>query len=311
MLAGLSGGGPAEQPESTLRGMTENVIVAIDGGPASAAALDWAITRVINHSASGSHAEPIELELTTVVELGWSPHDVAVSFQPAYERALAAASHEVESRAPGCRRTSYIRHGVPVEELVRASASADLMVIGSNKTGLLAGAVYGTLPLRLAAHARCPVVVVPATWRPRTGPVVVGLDNDPAGTEAIDWAADEAVRLGRGLSIVHSWSIPMTVAIDLGAVVPFEALREANAEALATAAGRVRDAHPGLDVVEVLDTGPAAPVLVDAAGDAELLVVGTHGRGSVGSLILGSVSHDVLLNLPCPIAVIPHRLDAE
>jgi len=291
--------------------MTENVIVAIDGGPASAAALDWAITRVVNRTFGGSAAEPIELELTTVVELGWSPHDVAVSFQPAYERALATATHEVERRAPGCRRTSYIRHGVPVEELARASASADLLVIGSNKTGLLAGAVYGTLPLRLAAHAHCPVVVVPATWQQRTGPVVVGFDNDPAGTEALDWAAAEAVRLGRGLRIVHSWSIPMTVAIDLGAMVPFEALREANAEALATAAKRVRDAHPGLDVVEIVDTGPAAPVLVDASGEAELLVVGTHGRGSVGSLILGSVSHDVLLNLPCPIAVIPHRLDGE
>ncbi|MEC5149775.1 universal stress protein [Cryobacterium sp. GrIS_2_6] len=289
--------------------MKENVIVAIDGGPASAAALDWAITRAVDRSSAEPDAQPIELELTTVVDLGWSPHDVALSFQPVYERALAAATHEVERRAPGCRRTSYVRHGVPVDELVRASASADLMVIGSNKTGLLTGAVYGTLPLRLAAHARCPVVVVPATWRPRIGPVVVGFDDDPAGTEALDWAADEAVRLGRGLRIVHSWSIPMTVAIDIGATVPFEALGEANAEALAITAQRVRDARPGLDVVEILDTGPAAPVLVDASGEAELLVVGTHGRGSVGSLVLGSVSHDVLLNLPCPIAVIPHRID--
>ncbi|TFB90185.1 universal stress protein [Cryobacterium algoricola] len=291
--------------------MTENVIVAIDGGPASAAALDWAITRGVERSSGDSTAEPVELELTTVVELGWSPRDVAVTFQPVYERALAAATHEVERRAPGCRRTSYIRHGVPVEELVRASAAADLLVIGSNKTGLLAGAVYGTLPLRLAAHAHCPVVVVPATWRPRTGPVVVGFDNDLAGTEALDWAAGEAVRLGRGLRIVHSWSIPMTIAIDLGAVVPVDALREANAEVLATAAQRVRDGHPGLDVVEVLDTGPAALVLVDASREAELLVVGTHGRGSVGSLILGSVSHDVLLNLPCPIAVIPRRTGGD
>jgi len=99
----------------------------------------------------------------------------------------------------------------------------------------------------------------------------------------------------------------MTIAIDLVALVPFDALRDANAEALATAAQRVRDNHPGLEVVEILETGPAAPVLVEAASQAELLVVGTHGRGSVGSLILGSVSHDVLLNLPCPVAVIPRR----
>jgi nucleotide-binding universal stress UspA family protein len=287
--------------------MTENVIVAVDGGPASAAALDWAVARAVRRPAIGSDATPIELELTTVVELGWSPRDVAESFQPAYERALTNATHEVERRAPECRRTSYIRHGVPVEELVRASASASLLVIGSNKTGLLAGAVYGTLPLRLAAHAHCPVIVVPATWEPRSGPVVVGIESDPAATDALDWAAGEAVRLGRDLRIVHAWSIPMTVATDLVALVPFDALRDAYAEALASAAQRVRDRHPGLAVVEILENGPAAPVLVDAAREAELLVVGTHGRGSVGSLILGSVSHDVLLNLPCPVAVIPRR----
>jgi nucleotide-binding universal stress UspA family protein len=287
--------------------MTENVIVAVDGGPASVAALDWAIARLVDRSSGGSSAQPIELELTTVVELGWSPHDIAVSFQPVYERALAAAARHVEQRVPGCRRTTYIRHGVPADELIRASASADLLVIGSNKTGLLTGAVYGTLPLRLAAHAHCPVVVVPATWQPRSGPVVVGFDTDRAGTHALDWAADEAVRLGRGLRIVHSWSIPMAVASELGAAAPYEALRAAHAEALATVAQRVRDVRPGLDVVETLQTGPAAVALVDASGAAELLVVGAHGRGTVGSLILGSVSHDVLLNLPCPIAVIPSR----
>jgi nucleotide-binding universal stress UspA family protein len=288
--------------------MVEKVIVAIDGGPASKAALEWALAR--EQALERAQATPLTLELTTVVELGWSPAGGPdTDFQPAYERALSEAIRRVEQVAPSCRKTSFIRHGVPTDELVRASASADLLVIGTNKTGVLAGAVYGTLPLRLAAHALCPVVVVPASWEARTGTgtgtVVVGMEDDVTAEGALEFAASEAERFGLTLHLVHAWSIPSTVAVEFGAVIPYDELREAHAEILADAAARLRSAHPGLTVTEVLEHGPSAFVLVEASRDAQLLVVGTHGRGAVGSLFLGSVSHDVLLNLPCPVAVVP------
>ncbi len=278
--------------------MVERVVVAIDGGPASTAALDWALTR--------AKVQPVSLELTTVVEFGWAPAGGPDDdFRPIYERALADATRRVEQEAPDIKKTSYVRRGVPADELVRASVSADLLVVGTNKTGVLAGAVYGTLPLRLAAHSRCPVVVVPAVWVPSAGSIAVGLEDDATAEGALAFAAGEATRLGRVLDIVHAWSIPATIAVEYGAIIPFHDLQEAHAAILAKAAGRVRTAHPGLEVREVLEQGPAAMVLVDASGEAELVVVGTHGRGAVGSLFLGSVSHDVLLNLKCPVAVIP------
>ncbi|MBC7441863.1 MAG: universal stress protein [Ramlibacter sp.] len=289
--------------------MVEKVIVAIDGGPASRAALEWALDRAL--TAERLQSTPVTLELTTVVELGWSPAGAPQDdFQPAYERALAAAVRRVEQAAPQCRKTGYIRHGVPTDELVRASQAADLLVIGTNKTGALAGAVYGTLPLRLAAHAKCPVIVVPAAWAPRTGHVVVGLEDDATAAGALFFAAREAARFGRPLSLVHAWEIPATVAVEFGAVIPYDELRQAHTEILASRAGRVRAANPALEVTEVLEQGPPAYVLVEAARDAALIVVGTHGRSAVGSLILGSVSHDVLLNLPCPVAVVPRPDDA-
>lgn len=278
--------------------MVERVVVAVDGGRASTAALDWALER--------AKVLPVNLELTTVVELGWAPSGGPDDdFRPVYERALADATRRVEHDAPASKKTSYVRRGVPVDELVRASASTDLLVIGTNKTGVLAGAVYGTLPLRLAAHSRCPVVVVPATWTPRAGSIVVGLEDDATAEGAIAFAASEATRLGRVLDVVHAWSIPATVAVEYGAIIPFDELRAAHAAILAEAAGGVRTSYPGLTVREVLEQGPAAMVLVDASMEAELVVVGTHGRGAVGGLFLGSVSHDVLLNLKCPVAVIP------
>jgi len=281
--------------------MVERVIVAVDGGPASRAALDWALARAT--------AVPLQLELTTVVELGWAPVNAAGDdFQPAYERALAEATAYAGHRYPGVKTTSIVRRGVPVDELVRASIDADLLVIGTNKTGVLVGAVHGTLPLRLAAHAACAVAVVPAGWTPGGTSVVVGVEDDITVDAPLAAGAAEADAQDLPVVLVHAWSIPATLGVDFGASVPFDALVEAHTEILTRAVDTVRSSHPALTVTGQLMQGAAAPALVAAAGSAAVLVVGTHGRGAVAGLILGSVSHDVLLNMPCPVIVVPRTL---
>jgi nucleotide-binding universal stress UspA family protein len=278
--------------------MVERVIVAVDGGPASRAALDWALARATT--------VPVRLELTTVVELGWSPvrgpHD---DFQPAYERALADAAAYAERSSTGVKTTSIVRRGAPVDELVRASVDADLLVVGTNKTGVLVGAVHGTLPLRLAAHAACPVAVVPAGWADGGESIVVGVEDDATLDAPLAAAAEEAEARGLPLVLVHAWSIPATLGIDFGATVPYDALVEAHSDILDRAVAKVRTLSPTLTVTSRLMQGAAAPALVSVAASAAMLVVGTHGRGAVAGLILGSVSHDVLLNMPCPVLVVP------
>jgi len=278
--------------------MVERVIVAVDGGPASRAALEWALER--------AKTVPLHLELTTVVELGWSPVDgPADDFQPAYERALAEAAGFVQRTDPTLKTTSIVRRGAPVDELVRASADADRLVVGTNKTGVLVGAVHGTLPLRLAAHAKCAVTVVPTGWFPGGDSVVVGVEDDDTVDAPLAVAAAEAETRGLPLILVHAWSIPATLGVDFGAAVPFDALIEAHEEILVRAHARVAALHPALVTSTVLMQGAAAPALVDAASSAAVLVVGSHGRGAIAGLILGSVSHDVLLNMPCPVTVVP------
>jgi nucleotide-binding universal stress UspA family protein len=278
--------------------MVERVIVAVDGGPASRAALDWTLAR--------ARSVPVRLELTTVVDLGWSPvRGPDDDFQPAYERALADAAAYADRAGVGVKTTSIVRRGSPVDELVRASNGAELLVVGTNKTGVLVGAVHGTLPLRLAAHARCPAVVVPAGWSDGGDCVVVGVEDDATVDAPLAAAAAEAEALRLPLILVHAWSIPATLGVDFGASVPFDALVEAHSDILRRAVDRVTASHPGLTVTSRLAQGAAAPALVAEAASAALLVVGTHGRGAVAGLILGSVSHDVLLNMPCPVLVVP------
>ncbi|PXA67540.1 universal stress protein [Cryobacterium arcticum] len=278
--------------------MVERVIVAVDGGPASQAALNWALTR--------AKTVPLRLELTTIVELGWSPvSGQDDDFQPVYERTLAAASRYVEQEFPELKTISVVRRGVPVDELVRASADADLVVIGTNKTGVLVGAVHGTLPLRLAAHARSAVAVIPAGWVDGGDRVIVGVEDDGTMDAPLRFAAAEAEVRGVPLQLVHAWSIPATLGVDFGASLPFDALVEAHTDIVTRALDQVRSSHPLLEVSSVLMQGAAAPALVEAARTAGLVVVGTHGRGAVAGLILGSVSHDLLLNMPCPVIVVP------
>jgi len=278
--------------------MVERVIVAVDGGPASGAALDWTLAR--------SRIVSVRLELTTVVELGWIPAGgPADDFQPAYERALAEAARYVARSGPTLKATSVMRRGAPVDELVRASVDADLLVIGTNKTGALAGAVHGTVPLRLAAHAHSPVAVIPVGWRPHGNEIVVGIEDDGTMATTLEFAAAEARREGLPLRLVHAWGIPATLGVDYAATIPFDALIEAHREVLQRASAELSTRHPDIDCSLTLVQGAAAPALVDAAASAALIIVGTHGRGAIAGLILGSVSHDVLLNMPCPVMVVP------
>jgi nucleotide-binding universal stress UspA family protein len=278
--------------------MGERVIVAIDGEAASSAALEWVLDR--------SRTVELEVRVTTVMELDWAPAappgDV---YRETYERVLETALGRLREAQPSMQTTGELLFGNPLRKLVAASRGAELLVVGSKRTGAVAGFAYGTLPLRVAAHAHCVVVVVPAGWTPSAGVVVAGVDGFGTGNGALFFAAVEAERRGCELQIVHSWTVPRALDLDLRVSPPLTSVREASEGVLQSAVTAVRESYPALQVTGRLEEGPAAQALVQAGESAQLVAVGTHGRGPVGGLILGSVSHDVLLNMPCPVAVVP------
>jgi nucleotide-binding universal stress UspA family protein len=278
---------------------TERLVVATDGGEASSAALEWAIQR--------SATVPMRIEVTTVSE-DWLSliFGAQGGFRPVYEKLVQDAIERVRIAAPDVPVASSVRDGVPSHQLVQASADADLIVVGNRKVGGVAGAVYGSLPLRLAAASACPTAVVPADWEPVAGPVVVGVGDNPDDRAAAEFAAREAQRTGSKLVVVHAWEIPPVVTIDvLGPRNVVPALEKAHSDILAKDVARLRDAHPGLEIEAIVQQGPAADVVAGHAKAASLLVVGRHGEGALEGFVLGSVSHGVLLELPCPVIVVP------
>lgn len=133
------------------------------------------------------------------------------------------------------------------------------------------------------------------------GTIVVGIDGSQHGFWALDWAIDEAIRRDVSLRVVSALDDTF-VAITL---IPGEGerqLRQAAEADLRHAADAVN--ARGLAVDSRLEAGDAARVLLDAADDAQLLVIGSRGRGHFHHAPLGSVSVTCLAYAPCPVAVV-------
>jgi nucleotide-binding universal stress UspA family protein len=138
------------------------------------------------------------------------------------------------------------------------------------------------------------------------GRIVVGVDGSAIADAALRWAVDEARLRGARLDVVHAvWTYPAMATLPAGMAPPhdFEAQMVAGAEE------ELREvlARVGVDGVEVdarVVRGAAAPVLVEAAEGADLLVVGSRGRGGFAGLLLGSVSQRVAQLAPCPVVIV-------
>jgi len=131
--------------------------------------------------------------------------------------------------------------------------------------------------------------------------VITGVDGSPESLAAAHWAAREALRRGASLNLVHAWQRHPRPAPS----VPADRTGHEWAEQiLDRAAGSIRAAHPGLRVVERLVSGSAAAALLAAAGDTELLVLGSRGLGPVAGFMVGSVSQRVVARSSRPLVLV-------
>lgn len=140
------------------------------------------------------------------------------------------------------------------------------------------------------------------------GFIVVGVDGSDASHEALSWAAKEAALRGVGLRAVHVWSYPYVAdaAYLASATIDPGDLESAAKEILADAVATL-PADTAVPIETVVVQGPAGPRLVQLAEDADLLVVGSRGRGGFAGLLLGSVGHQCVSHATCPVLVLPHH----
>jgi nucleotide-binding universal stress UspA family protein len=151
------------------------------------------------------------------------------------------------------------------------------------------------------------LVYVPAV----AGRIVVGVDGSELGAAAAAWALEEAKLREATLVAVHAWTFvppgplaePGMVPVPAGDLAgDFTAERNIAETILDDAVAGASEA--GVDVERMLVEASPGDAIVDAAREADLIVVGSHGRGRLASALLGSVSHHVLKHAPCPVVVV-------
>ncbi len=278
--------------------MAGTIVVALTDTEAGRRALAWAEKRATQRR------QP--LHLVTVVGGATG----AVGEGKLLDAAVSSTDHflsrEAERlRAAGLTVEAEVRQGNPVTHIANATEGAALLVIGSD-FGDGSGRRRGLHGVRIVAAAHCPTVVVGASDEDaeRHG-VVVGVDGSPVSEAALKFAAAEADRLGEPLVVVSVWTpvqVPHMPLLDNDNYLA--SMQSITEEMQSVALAGLGQDYPDLVVEREVVSGYPSHAISDRAETARLAVVGSHGRGTIARFLLGSVSHEVLVNLTSPTAIV-------
>lgn len=224
------------------------------------------------------------------------------------EHLVAEAVARARATEPEVPVSHAVVTGEPLTVLEAQSRAAELVVVGSRGTGGFAGLLAGSTAVHLAAHGRCPVLVVREEGR-SDGPVVVGVDGSAAGEQAVGFAFAEAALHGAGLVALHAWTkrnTPMPAALDASVRYenPRAGLAQGEERLLSEVLAGCRERYPDVTVRHEVVHGGAREALIEASRSARLMVVGARGRGGFAGLLLGSVSQALLHHAHCPVTVV-------
>jgi nucleotide-binding universal stress UspA family protein len=262
--------------------MISRYVVAVDESRPAAAAQRWAVAR------AKLDGVPIVLVHVRREE----PEAPAQENEAEAARLLADHADRLIADEPTLQVSTAVLTGAVPWALASFAKPSDMLVIGTGKTGFLHGRVLGSRSVQIAIAASCSVAVIPdVDLRFRRG-VVAGVDRHATAAAIARSAAREATSRGEELLLVQaapelSTTLTTSVRTDL-------AIGEAIAEA--------REIFPDLVIRSRVAGRPAAEALLDSSRDKALLVLGPRSQDPARSPI-GSVLHDVLLNVNAPVLI--------
>lgn len=303
--------------------MADNkVVVGVDGSDQSHAALEWAAAEAVRRGL------PLHIVHALGMPLIVSAYGGPERFQPTSEISgqADAVVTSAKEKAAGLQPSLKIETVTALEEaplaLIRQSHPRDLIVVGSRGLGSVAALFVGSVSVRVAAQAPCPVVVVPSDngkpTRTRLDRVVVGVDDSKNARRALGLAVGLAAETEGELVVVNSWEVPFPydpVAMTSAGYQPQDDVFEKQSEALVAEllADVMDDQREDVNVEVSVVRTRSNPVnaLLEASTEADAIVVGSRGRGSVRGLLLGSVSQGILHRSKIPVVVLPKHADED
>ncbi len=282
------------------------IVVGVDGSPQSNTAVEWAAREA---AMRGSRLTLVHV-LTDPSAAVWMdvpvPEDYWRGQRERAQALLKEANHIARNAVPigdTIAIDEEFASGHPVSALVDLSKDAERIVVGSRGLGGVQRVLLGSVSTGLAHHAHCPVVVIHNEHPPKDdtvrSPVVVGIDGSPASERAVEIAFDEASRRGVDLIALHTWLTSTDDFIGSG----WSKVRAQADETLAERLAGFQERYPDVAVRRVVKMDNPARELLELAESAQLLVVGSHGRGGIAGLILGSVSSMVVQAARIPVIV--------
>lgn len=281
------------------------IVVAVDGSAASNAAVEWAAREAVMRAASVTLTHVVE---PVVVSWPIAPMQGSITEwqQENADQVIAQAQEIFITNIDEAQRPTVhidVRAGIAVSELTKASTDAQMVVVGSQGMGAFERAILGSVSSGLLRRAHCPVTVVHADeTRPvATSPVLLGIDGSPASEGATALAFDEASRRGVDLVALHAWSdVPVFPIFGMD----WRRYEDEGHEVLGERLAGWNEKYPDVHVHRRIVCDEPARWLVEESRQAQLVIVGSHGRGGFTGMLLGSVSSAVAQAARVPVIVV-------
>ena len=287
------------------------ILVGVDGSAAALGAVRWAA-----HDAA---LRNVPLTLVHVVNApvpGWSQVPAPAGFRQWQEKrarefiksAIKVAEESTGERGP-VQIDSKVFYSATVPTLVGLSKEAEMVVVGyRGHGGVLVRNFLGSVSSGLVYHAHCPVAVIhdeePLVANVARAPVLVGIDGSPASEAATAIAFDEASRRGVGLMALHAWTdLRVSDFKELFPNFNWDAQLSDEEETLAERLAGWQERYPDVGILRKIEIGEPASPLIEASERAQLIVVGSHGRGGFAGMLLGSVGAAVVNRARIPVIV--------
>jgi nucleotide-binding universal stress UspA family protein len=283
------------------------IVVGVDGSAGSLDAVRWATREAVRRHVqievvtstldrTGSYGDAVGLRMGAFRDADVEAKRVLVDAVDVVHDTAGVAGVSVDTR---------LERGSAAEVLLGLKDRPAMIVVGSRGLGDFTGGLIGSVSSAVVTHARCPVAVI-KDGAVRDGPVVVGVDNTPNSRPAIGLALEEASARGVDLLAVHAWSdLELASMFTVDEYGRWWESELAENVSLAESLAGWTDEYPDVTIRRVLVQDRPVRELVRQAEGAQLVVMGSRGRGGFASMLLGSTSRAVLHSVDAPVIIVP------